>query len=118
MNLDEAISAFRDLTEGVKVGDYVTAADGRCGYVQVVQNGMVSFRHSDYDSGENVTLPADVLTVNPSKRMAEGFGNRHSAAFGGRSMRRTASAKKATKRCPPGFKMIFGTCLKLKRGGR
>jgi len=94
MNLDEAISAFRGITEGVKVGDYVTAKDGRSGYVQAVQGGMVSFSHADYDSSENVTLPSEVLTVNPAKRMTEG-----------------------SRRCPPGFKMVFGVCKRV-RGAR
>ena len=64
-NLDEAIAEFRCLDEAIKVGDYVTAKDGRNGYVQSVKNGMVSFTWSDYDSSQTVNLPASVLTVNP-----------------------------------------------------
>lgn len=64
-NLDEAIAAFRRLNEAIQVGDYVTAKDGRGGYVQAINGDMVSFKHSASSQSQNVTLPASVLTVNP-----------------------------------------------------
>ena len=64
--LSEAIEAFRGLNEAVaKPGDYVSAKDGRSGFVQAVNGGMVSFWWSGHDASSSVTLPASVLTVNP-----------------------------------------------------
>lgn len=94
-NLDEAVETFRRLDEAkIKPGDYVTAKDGRKGYVLAVNGDMVSFTHTMYDTAQNVTLPSGVLTVNPGKRMTEG------------------------RKCPPGYKWVFGRLLPCRKGAR
>lgn len=51
------------LAEGVKVGDYVQARDGRSGYADRIEAGMVYFKHMTYKSSENVVLPIEEVNV-------------------------------------------------------
>jgi hypothetical protein len=51
------------LSEGVKVGDYVAARDGRTGYASRVEAGMVYFRYDHHDHSEDVVLPVEEVNV-------------------------------------------------------
>lgn len=53
----------RPLAEGVKVGDYVHARDGRDGYADRVEGGMVYFVYKTYKKSENVVLPVEEVNV-------------------------------------------------------
>ncbi len=64
-NLSEAVARFRALDEAVKVGDYVTDADGRHGYVNSVQGNMVSFWWVQYKQSKLIYMPKDKVNVNP-----------------------------------------------------
>ena len=55
-----------DLDEAVKVGDYVTAKDGRTGYVLSVDGDMVAFERQDTDDVAVTDYASSRnLTVNP-----------------------------------------------------
>jgi hypothetical protein len=58
------------LAEGVKVGDYVQARDGRSGYADRIEAGMVYFKHMTYKSSENVVLPVEEVNVSQVEAIA------------------------------------------------
>lgn len=56
-------SAPAPVSEGIKVGDYVIARDGRNGYADRVESGQVYFVHHTYKSSENVVLDVEDVNV-------------------------------------------------------
>ncbi|HET6495400.1 MAG TPA: hypothetical protein VFH61_08565 [Thermoleophilia bacterium] len=65
MDLAESIARFRQLSEAVKVGDYVSAVDGTAGFVDEVSDGRASYTWRSKNDTKREWRPVAQLTVNP-----------------------------------------------------